>query len=122
MKDHECPNCGSTNPEIISEGEFRCKSCNTIFYNESMLQQKRATAKKAANAKAQEIRQRLKLEHTRTINRMSKRTLFFVFIMLIIIFSFVGYMAKKSMDQSTKAQEEILKSIQNQVNNSQYGQ
>lgn len=111
MKDQECPNCGSANPEIISEGEFRCKSCNTLFYNESILQRKRANEKKAAYVKAQETMQKLKLEQTRSINRTSKRTFLFVFLVLIIIFSFVGYMAKKSMDQSTKAQEELIKSI-----------
>ena len=112
MKDQECPNCGGASPEKISEGEFRCTFCDTLFYNEGMLQRKRSAEKKAAYTKAKETSQQVQIEQARTVNNMSKRILIFVSIVLIIIFAFVGYMAKTSMEQSTKAQEEMIKSFQ----------
>ncbi len=112
MKDLECPNCGGASPKVISEGEFKCSFCDTLFYNEAMLQRKRAAEKEAARVKTEEAKQQVHVEQAHTVNNMSKRILLFVTIALLIIFSFVGYMAKKSMDQSAKAQEELIKSFQ----------
>ena len=112
MKDLECPNCGGSSPAKISEGEFRCTFCDTIYFNEGMLQRKRAAEKEAARVKVEQAKQQVHIEQARTVNNMSKRVLFFVTIALLIIFSYVGYMAKKSMDQSAKAQEELIKSFQ----------
>ena len=114
MKDQECPNCGGASPEKISEGEFRCTFCDTLFYNEGMMQRKRAAEKKTASARAQETRQQATIEQARSVNNMSRRVFLFVGIVLLIIFAFVGYMAKTSMDQSIKAQEEVIKSFQKQ--------
>lgn len=114
MKDLECPNCGGSSPAIISEGEFRCTFCDTIYYNEGMLQRKRAREKQAAHIKIKEAKQQGHIEQARTVNNMSKRILFFITIALLVIFSYVGYMVKKSMDQSVKSQEELIKSFQRQ--------
>jgi len=112
MKELECPNCGAGAPVIISQGEFRCKFCDTLYYNQNLLDRKRAAEKKAANLKVQEERQRAKIEQARSTNSMGKRILIFVSIVLIIVFAFVGYMAKKSMDESAKANEEMIKNFQ----------
>ena len=112
MKDLECPNCGGANPEKLSEGEFRCTFCDTKFYNESMLQQKRKAEKEAAYAKNQALKEQAKIEQARSAGNMGKRVLIFVAVVLIIIFGFIGYMAKKSMDESAKTQEELIKSFQ----------
>lgn len=112
MKEMECPNCGGANPEILSEGEFRCTYCETLYYDHALVKQKKTSEKKVAHAKAQEARHTAQAEQFRTANSMSKRVLFVVIIGLLAIFGYVGYMAKKSMDQTTKAQEEMIKSMQ----------
>jgi uncharacterized Zn finger protein (UPF0148 family) len=111
MKDHECPNCGGASPEVISEGEFRCRFCDSVYYHEGMLQRKKAAEKKMAQARVQQARFEAQVEQARTTNRMSKRVLLVVVIALLAIFGFVGYMARKSMDQTNKMQEEMLKSL-----------
>lgn len=45
---------------------------------------------------------------------MGKRVLIFVTVALIIVFDFIGYMANKSMNESAKAREELIKSFQQQ--------
>jgi uncharacterized Zn finger protein (UPF0148 family) len=112
MKDLECPNCGGSSPKVINEGEFRCVFCDTLYYNEAMQQRKRAADKQAARIKTEESRQQVHVEQARTVNNMSKRILLFVSIVLLIVFGFVGYMAKQSMDQSAKSQEQLIKSLQ----------
>lgn len=112
MKDLECPNCGGASPKVISEGEFRCVFCDTLYYNEAMQQRKRASDKQAARLKIEEAKQQVHVEQERTVNNMSRRILLFVSIVLLIVFGFVGYMAKQSMDQSAKSQEELIKSFQ----------
>jgi len=112
MKEMECPNCGGANPEILSEGEFRCTYCETLYYDHALVKQKKASEKKVAYAKAQEAKHNVQVEQFRTASSMSKRVLFVVIIGLVVIFGYVGYMAKRSMDQTTKAQEEMLKSMQ----------
>lgn len=111
MKDHECPNCGGASPEVISEGEFRCRFCDSVYFNEGILQRKKATDIKLTQALAQQARFEAQVEQARTANKMSKRVLLVVIIGLIAIFAYVGYMAKKSMDQADKAREEMLKSF-----------
>lgn len=112
MKDAECPNCGGADPEVISEGEFRCKYCETLYHDHALVKQRKATEKKVAYSKSQEAKHNAQAEQFRTVNKMSRRVLFVVVIALIAIFGYVGYMAKKSMDQTQKAQEEMLKSMQ----------
>ena len=112
MKDHECPNCGGASPELISEGEFRCAFCDSVYFNEGMIRRKEAAENKMAQAVAQQARLEAQVEHARTANKMSKRVLLVVAIGLLAIFAYVGYMAKKSLDQTEKAQEELLKSLQ----------
>lgn len=115
MKEKECPNCGASNPETISEGEFRCNFCGTLFHDENILQRKKAQEKKAQHTKMQEMRYQAQLETAKASGNMTKKILLFVFAILVIIFGFVFYMAKKSMDDSSKYQEELIKSFQNQT-------
>jgi uncharacterized membrane protein YvbJ len=111
MKEVQCPNCGASGPKKISEGEFLCQFCNTHFYDQALLQRKRSAEKLEAQAKAMGSKQHFQREQIRNSNRLGKRVLIFVAIALVLVFVYVGYMAKRSMDQSTKMQEELIKSF-----------
>jgi uncharacterized Zn finger protein (UPF0148 family) len=112
MKEQACPNCGAASPKVINEGEYRCSFCDTLYYDKNLVEKRKATEKKMAHSKAQEAKYNAHAEQAKTVNKMSKRVLLVVVIGLIVIFAFVGYMAKQSMDQSQKYQEEMIKNIQ----------
>lgn len=112
MKDLECPNCGGASPEVLKPGEFRCQFCDTKFVNEAMMQRAQAAERKEARRKTDELRAQAQMAQARAVSGMSRRVLFVVIIGLLLVFGYVGYMAKKSMDQSQKQQEELIKSFQ----------
>jgi len=114
VKDIECPNCGGATPRGISPGEYQCQFCDTLFYNKELMQQQKKADKKAAYQRSQQERYRAQAEQAGATNRMSRRILLFVAVVLIIVFGFAGYMAMKSMEQSNKANEEMIRSLQKQ--------
>lgn len=115
MKEKDCPNCGGSEFQTISEGEYRCKFCGTNFQDKNIIQQKLANERKAKHAKLQEMRYQAQLETAKATGGMTKKILLFVFAMLAIIFGVIFYMGQKSLDESSKQQEELIKSFQNQV-------
>jgi uncharacterized Zn finger protein (UPF0148 family) len=111
-KDLECPNCGSPNPKEISHGEFECKFCETKFVNQAMMDSKRAAEKQEKRLQAEQAKAQAQLAQAKATSGMGKRVLIFVAIFLLIVFGFVGYMAKKSMDQANEQQKELMKSFE----------
>jgi hypothetical protein len=113
MKDLECPNCGNANPHTISEGQYKCKFCDTEYVNESILHQKRAREKEAAKLKSQEIKanENATVQAAKTAGSMSKRVMLFVIPFMLAVFGYVGYMGMKSMGDTKKQQEELMKSL-----------
>lgn len=110
--DQECPNCGSANPKILNEGQFQCAHCDTVYVNEQMMQRKRAADKEAARLKNEQIKSNAKVEHAKQANSMSKRVILIMVPMLLVIFGFVGFMAYNSMNESKKQKEELMKTLQ----------
>jgi uncharacterized Zn finger protein (UPF0148 family) len=111
MKEQACPNCGAASPQVLNEGEFKCSFCGTLYHDKMMVEQRMAAEKKMAYSKAQEAKFNAQAQQATTVNKMSRRVLLVVVIGLIIIFSFVGYMAYTSMQQQQKMQEEMMKSL-----------
>lgn len=112
MKDLECPNCGGANPVTVKPGEFRCQFCDTVFVNEAMMQRHRAAEKQAARIRSENLRAQAQMAQAKAVSSMDKRVLIIVAIGLLLVFGYVGYMAKKSMDQTQKQQEELMKSFE----------
>lgn len=117
MKEKECPNCGGTEFEVITEGEYRCKFCGTNFQDKHIIQQKLANERKAKHAKVQELKYQAQLEQAKAQGSMTKKILLFVFAMLVIIFGVIFYMGKKSLDENAKNQQELIKSFQPEKSN-----
>lgn len=115
MKEHECPNCGSASPKILDEGEFQCEHCDTKYVDQAMLERRRAKEKQQAQLKTEEMRANAKEAQAKAVSGAGKRALLFAGVGLVVIFSFVFYMGNKSMDQNQKAQEEIMKTLQQSV-------
>ena len=112
MKDLECPNCGGSNPVVLKPGEFRCQFCDTVFVDEAMMQRQRASEKQAARLRAEEARANAQAAQAKAVSGMSKRVLWVVIIGMLLIFGYVGYMAMKSMEETRKQQEEMMKEFQ----------
>ncbi len=109
MKDLECPNCGASQPQVLSAGEFKCKFCGQLFYNEAMRQQQRADDQRNAHLQANVQTQQFKTQQMKTASGMGKRVLLFVGLFLVVIFSFVAYMTIHSMNEAKEMQEEMMK-------------
>lgn len=117
MKERECPNCGGAEFQVINEGEYRCKFCGTNFQDKHIIQQKLANERKAKHAKVQELKYQAQLEQGKAQGNMTKKILLFVFAVLTIIFGVIFYMGKKSLDESAKNQQELIKSFQPEKGN-----
>ena len=112
MKDLECPNCGSANPATISEGKYRCEFCDTVFINEAILQRHHAAEKQANRLKAEQLKAMGRTEQAKAVNNTGKRAVLFAAVALVFIGGGVAYMASKSMNESKKAQEDLIKTLQ----------
>lgn len=114
MKDLECPNCGGADPHTIKPGQFRCRFCSTEYVNEAMMQRQRAAEKEAARKHSDDLRSHAQAAQAKAVSGMSRRVLLVVVIGLLIVFGYVGYMAMKSMEQTQKQQEDMMKEFQQQ--------
>jgi uncharacterized Zn finger protein (UPF0148 family) len=109
MKDLACPNCGGAQPQVLAPGEFKCSFCGQLFYNEAMRQQARADHQRQTKINAQVQQEQFKTQQMQAGKGSAKRVLIFVAFFLILIFSFVAYMAIEAANDQKEMQEEIMK-------------
>ena len=124
IEEFECPNCGSADTEVLSEGMHKCNYCSTSFKDEVSLQRKHEREKLAMKHEADTARHQTHTVQAAVASgkKMTGRILLFVGIFIVIVFAFVWIMAEKSMEHQQNMQQnifdqtnELQKSIQEQV-------
>lgn len=112
-KSFKCPNCGSASREKLSDTEFKCIHCETIFFDTSKEDVKRAVE--------DELRKSKKGQHDamaasyKYATNMRRTILFVVITFMLLGMGFAFYMVQKTMsavnEQTEQIQSEVNKSL-----------
>lgn len=118
-KSFKCPNCGSASRSTISDTEFKCIHCETIFYDTSKEDIKKAIAEQVKNNR--DSRQDAMAASYAYASKMRRTILIVVITVMLIGIGFSVYMVNKTVsevnEQTEKIQQEVQESIKESTSN-----
>lgn len=111
-KSLDCPNCGGTNPVRLSEVEYKCAFCDSVFLVQTTVKQEKQPQRESAAHMAM---------HQAHVNagKMRRTILLVVVSFMLLVIGFSVYMAMKwnntMENEMQKSMDEIQKTIKESV-------
>ncbi|MFZ5554217.1 MAG: hypothetical protein ACOZCO_13955 [Bacteroidota bacterium] len=103
MKPIECPNCGGNNPVRLSEGEYRCSYCDSLFHLQ--IEKPRSTPLEGTQQRKFEQYKKMYQQGNFDPQKTARKIRIFVFLFFIIMFgigiSITLYTMSKVTEQIT---------------------